>query len=187
MLAATVRRPWSMFWRHPNECPPPIPARLRRTGRSAALAQRSLGGFLVSVPRFWREIPQRYALQASKCGVCETVHYPPRRLCPDCRRESIGNITRTNLSGHGRIIECTRVHKPAPGYDTHAPYHLALIETDEGPRLVGQLVETEGRVPEAGQSVEATFRRIGSDGDAGIIHYGIKWRLASHQDDSSEE
>lgn len=132
----------------------------------------------MSVPRFWREIPQRYNLQASKCGVCEAIHFPPRRICPTCRRDSVGRMTRTNLSGRGRVVDWTRVHKPAPGYEDHVPYLLAIIETTEGPRLMGQLVECEGR-PDAdldGMPVTGTFRRLGADGDAGIIHYGIKWR-----------
>ncbi len=132
----------------------------------------------MSVPRFWREIPQRYNLQASKCGVCDAVHYPPRRICPTCRRDSIDRMHRVNLSGRGRVLEWTRVHKPAPGYEVHVPYLLAIIESEEGPRLIGQLVECEGLDGASFEKMDvaATFRRIGEDGDAGIIHYGIKWR-----------
>lgn len=143
----------------------------------------------MSVPRFWREIPQRYNLQASKCGVCAEVHFPPRRICPTCRRDSIGRISRTNLSGQGRVVEWTRVHKPASGYEDHVPYLLAIIETPEGPRLMGQLVECEGQHDEDldGMQVMGTFRRLGADGDAGVIHYGIKWRPDPNHDGFLEE
>lgn len=143
----------------------------------------------MSVPRFWREIPQRYNLKASKCGVCEAVHYPPRRICPTCRRDSIDRMHAVNLAGTGRVLEWTRVHKPAPGYETFTPYLLAIIETTEGPRLVGQLVECEGMDDAILQDmkVTATFRRIGADGDAGIIHYGIKWRPTTDQRTVLEE
>jgi uncharacterized OB-fold protein len=132
----------------------------------------------MSVPRFWREIPQRYNLKASKCGVCNAIHYPPRQICPTCRRDSIGHISHTNLSGKGKVVEWTRVHKPAPGYEVHSPYLLALIQTVEGPRLMGQLVECEDFHDSNidGLQVAGTFRRIGEDGNAGVIHYGIKWR-----------
>lgn len=130
----------------------------------------------MSVPRFWREIPQRYNLQASRCGACQAHHFPPRTICPACRRDSIGRMERVNLSGKATILEWTRVHKAAPGYEDLAPYTLAMIQTEEGPRIMGQVVEHDGFTLDEGTPVEAVFRRIGSDGAAGVIHYGIKWR-----------
>ncbi len=135
----------------------------------------------MSVPRYWREIPQRYNLQSSHCGICDGHHYPPRSICPTCRRESIGHISLRNLSGRGKVLEWTRVHKPAAGYEMQTPYIVALIETDEGPRIVGQVVDNGGADLSDGARVQAAFRRIGSDGDAGVIHYGIKWRLEAPQ------
>ena len=95
----------------------------------------------MSVPRFWREIPQRYNLQASKCGVCSSMHFPPREVCPTCRRASIGKMASVNLSGRGTILEWTRVHKPAPGYELQVPYVVALVQTVEGPIITGQVVD----------------------------------------------
>jgi uncharacterized protein len=130
----------------------------------------------MSVPRFWREIPQRYNLKASRCQACKEVHFPPRQICPTCRRDSIGRMERVNLSGHGTVVEWTRVHRPAPGYELQVPYLVGLVRTDEGPLLFGQLVDADGD-PEPGTPVRAVFRRIQADGDAGVIHYGIKWQV----------
>lgn len=127
----------------------------------------------MTVPRFWREIPQRYNLEASRCTVCEEMHYPARGVCPTCRRASVGKMERQNLSGRGTILEWTRVHKAAPGYEGQVPYVVALIQTEEGPVLTGQVVDSPE--PETGAAVGAVFRRIGQDGDAGVIHYGTKW------------
>ena len=131
----------------------------------------------MSVPRFWREIPQRYNLQASHCSVCDAMHFPPRDVCPTCRRASLGKMARRNLSGKGTVLEWTRVHRAAPGYENQVPYIVALIETAEGPLLTGQIVDAAGDI-ESGAAVMAVFRRLGEDGDAGVIHYGTKWRLA---------
>lgn len=131
----------------------------------------------MTVPRFWREIPQRYNLRASKCGACGAIHYPPRPVCPECRRASIGNMEDVKLSGRGTILEWTRVHKAAPGYEAQVPYVLALIRTEEGPVITGQVVDHAGREVDAGAPVRAVFRRLGEDGDAGVIHYGMKWVL----------
>ncbi len=131
----------------------------------------------MSVPRFWREIPQRYNLEASVCTVCEDVHFPPREVCPKCRRASIGNMERRNLSGKGTILEWTRVHKAAPGYEHQVPYVVAWIQTAEGPVLTGQIVDSEDTAIVAGADVQAVFRRLGQDGDAGVIYYGTKWQV----------
>jgi len=129
----------------------------------------------MTVPRFWREIPQRYLLQGNQCGSCKTVHFPPRVICPTCRRASVGKMEPFQLSGSGTIVEWTRVFKAARGYEAQVPYVVALIKTDEGPVLTGQIVDGLGD-PRTGQQVHSVFRRLGEDGAAGVIHYGTKWK-----------
>ena len=131
----------------------------------------------MTVPRFWREIPQRYNLQASKCGNCQAIHFPPREVCPTCRRASIGKLTMVNLSGRGTLLEVTKVHKPAPGYEMQVPYHIALVQTVEGPVITGQVVDSDPATITAGATVRSVFRRLGQDGDAGVIYYGTKWQI----------
>ncbi len=132
----------------------------------------------MSVPRFWREIPQRYNLQASQCGACEAMFFPPRVVCPECRRDSIGKMAARNLSGKATILECTRVHRAAPGYEHQVPYWIALVQTEEGPVLTGQIVDSPDEAVVPGAAVKGVFRRIGEDGDAGVIYYGTKWKIA---------
>ncbi len=129
----------------------------------------------MSVPRFWREIPQRYNLIASHCTHCDAMHFPPRDICPECRRASIGHMERKPLSGHGTVLESTRVHKPAPGYEGLVPYVVALIQTDEGPILTGQVIDVDAVEP--GTKVHGVFRKLGQDGDSGVIYYGTKWAV----------
>lgn len=131
----------------------------------------------MTVPRFWREIPQRYNLQASRCGNCQAIHFPPREVCPTCRRLSLGRMERVNLAGRGRIVEWTRVRKPAPGYENQVPYVVALIQTEEGPVVTGQVVDSPDSAIVPGAWVKAVFRRLGQDGDAGVIYYGTKWQV----------
>ncbi|HUR60792.1 MAG TPA: Zn-ribbon domain-containing OB-fold protein [Candidatus Thermoplasmatota archaeon] len=129
----------------------------------------------MSVPRFWREIPQRYNLQASRCDVCHAIHFPPREVCPTCRRASIGHMKAVKLAGRGTILEWTRVHKAARGYELQAPYFLALVQTEEGPVITGQVVDSLEVA--TGDRVQAVFRRLGQDGEAGVIYYGTKWQV----------
>lgn len=129
----------------------------------------------MTVPRFWREIPQRYNLQGARCGACQGVYFPPREVCPACRRASIGKMEPMRLSGAGTLLEWTRVHKPAPGYALQVPYLVALIRTPEGPILTGQVVDADPASLAPGMPLRAVFRRIGEDGESGVIHYGTKW------------
>jgi uncharacterized OB-fold protein len=132
----------------------------------------------MTVPRYWREIPQRYNLQASTCGVCEAVHYPPRTICPTCRRASIGKMERKPLSGEATLMEWTIVHKAAPGYEDYVPYIMGLVQSKEGPILTAQIVDVEIDQLRDNMPLRSTFRRIGADGADGVIHYGTKWRPA---------
>ena len=57
------------------------------------------------VPRYWREIQQRYNLVANKCGSCNRVYFPPREPCPYCRRESLGKMEKLKLTGMLQAFE----------------------------------------------------------------------------------
>ncbi len=128
-----------------------------------------------AVPRFWRMIPNRYNLLGTKCKNCGRVFFPPRSICPDCRR--VGNVETYKLDGKGEIISYTHVRSPQEDFEEETPYTIAIIELDEGPRIVGQITDTDGGDIEIGKKVKTTFRNIGEDGNKGIIHYGYKFQL----------
>ena len=50
---------------------------------------------MISPGRSWREFPQRYRLEASKCTACGKVNYPPRVVCPACRKAEFEEIVAT--------------------------------------------------------------------------------------------
>lgn len=126
-------------------------------------------------PRFWRKIPKRYNLVGSKCQDCGRIFFPPRKICPDCRE--VGSMEDFQLEGNGEIISYTQIHAPQEGYEEETPYIVGIIELDEGPRVTGQITETNSDEIEIGKKVRVTFRNIGEDGEKGIIHYGYKFKL----------
>ena len=131
----------------------------------------------MSVARFWRETPRRYNLGGSKCTVCSTVYFPPRAVCPVCtsHRQSIEKMVPFQLSGYGEVLSYTVVHEAAEGFEMQVPYVVALVRTDEGPVLTGQVVDIEPAVVRIGLRVHATFRKLREEGAAGVIHYGYKF------------
>ena len=122
-------------------------------------------------PRYWREIPARYRMEASRCGACGKVAYPARRVCPSCRgREQSG----LSLSERGTVVTSTVVRVPPTDLEMEAPYAMAVVETPEGARLMTQVVDCDPERVEPGMAVTLEFRRIRKEGKSGILCYGPK-------------
>ncbi len=134
----------------------------------------------MSIARFWRETPRRYNLGGSRCTNCGTVYFPPRAVCPSCakHRQSLGRLEPFQLSGDGEVVTFTIVHDAAEGFEMQVPYALAIVRTREGPMLTGQVVDMEPKEVRIGLKVRATFRKLRSEGEAGVIHYGYKFTPA---------
>lgn len=122
-------------------------------------------------PRYWREIPGRYRLEAARCEGCGHVHYPARRLCPECRRSA---LTKVPLSRRGKVITSTVIHVPPADLLMEAPYVMALVETPEGVRFMTQVVDCEPEAIHPGTEVTLEFRRVRKEGHGGILAYGHK-------------
>ncbi|OPX67736.1 MAG: hypothetical protein A4E37_01288 [Methanoregulaceae archaeon PtaB.Bin056] len=125
-----------------------------------------------SVARFWRKIPQRYNLIGSRCTTCGRYFFPPRSFCPDCRRA--GKIVSYKFPGTGSVVTYTIIRTASEQFEQMTPYALAIVKLDEGPLFTAQLVCSPEEV-RIGMRVRPVFRRISTDGDSGVIHYGTKY------------
>lgn len=106
------------------------------------------------------------------CKTCDTHYYPPRNVCPKCRRD--GDIESYKFAGPGEVVTYTIIHTAAEGFEMQAPYALAIIELDEGPRFTSQVVCDPVEVS-IGLRVKPVFRKLGESGDKGMIYYGTKY------------
>ncbi|MFQ6053447.1 MAG: Zn-ribbon domain-containing OB-fold protein [Candidatus Bathyarchaeia archaeon] len=127
----------------------------------------------MSVPRYWRETRYRYRLIGEMCADCGAVFFPRRSVCPRCGSRDLGEC---KLSERGSVISWTVIRNPPRDYEKYAPSVVALIELDDGVRILSPVVDVEAEEMEAGMRVEATFRRVREDGSSGIIEYGYKFR-----------
>ena len=75
------------------------------------------------------------------------------------------------------MITFTVIRTASEQFEQMTPYVLAIIELDEGPRLTGQVVCSPEEV-RIGMRVRPVFRRIGADGESGVIYYGTKYAPA---------
>lgn len=128
----------------------------------------------MSVPRFWREFGARYNLIGCKCNKCGNIMFPPRELCSKCRAVELEPF---QLRGEGEIITYTTTHVPQEGFEHQVPYHLAIIELIDGPRLTTEIIDSKGDDIKIGAKVKSCFRRIGEDGETGLIYYGYKFKI----------
>jgi uncharacterized OB-fold protein len=82
-------------------------------------------------------------LRLQRCRSCQTVYFPPRPFCPDCNADDVEVFA---ASGRARLYSYVISHLPAPGFEP--PHAIALVELEEGPRLLSNLIGVE-TTPEA--------------------------------------
>ncbi len=75
----------------------------------------------------------------------------------------------------GKILSWTLIRVPPAGFEQEAPYPVVLVELEKE-RIIGQLVDWQGKDLKTGKTVEAVYRRISKPDSEGIIPYGIKFR-----------
>lgn len=122
-------------------------------------------------PKYTREIPQRYRLEAGKCAGCGYIAFPPRFVCPECGSREFELV---KLTPAGTIVTYTIVHVAAEEFSSETPLPIAIIETEEGARLTAQVVDCDPEDVEIGKRVKLIFRCIQREGHSGINQYGYK-------------
>ena len=109
---------------------------------------------------YW-EAAHRGELRMQRCGACGHVRFPPALLCPRCLSEQ---HEWTPLSGRGKVYSWIVVHQSQhPAFNADAPYNVAIVELEEGPRLHTNLVDCANDQIHIGMPVEVVFERVSDD------------------------
>jgi uncharacterized protein len=82
-------------------------------------------------------------LRLQRCDACSKTYFPPRPFCPACASRDVSIIRST---GRGRLYSYVIHHRPVPGFTP--PYAIAVVELEEGPRMMTNIVEC-AQTPEA--------------------------------------
>jgi len=131
----------------------------------------------VSVPMYWRTIPQRYRLVGQTCKACGAVSFPPKGVCKHCNASS--DFVEAPLSGRGKVHTFTLIGAGgappefAEQEKASGSYPVAIVELDEGPKVIGQMADVSPKDVRVGMRVFAELRRIYSE--EGVIRYGFKF------------
>jgi len=125
-------------------------------------------------PRYTREIPQRYRLEASRCDGCGKTFFPPRLVCSVCNSQE---FSPTKLQEEGAITTYTVIHVAPDQFAEETPYVIGIVELDDGVKITTQIIDCAPEEVDIGKRARVVFRKIQSEGDAGLLCYGYKCRL----------
>jgi uncharacterized OB-fold protein len=95
-------------------------------------------------------------LLIKRCGDCGRAHFYPRPFCPHCWSEK---VTWEEASGRGTLYTYSVVHvNDLPPFPERVPYVAAIVDLDEGPRVMTNIVDCDFDALQVGMPVEVTFR-----------------------------
>ena len=87
---------------------------------------------------FYERAATTGVVHLQRCGSCSTWRHPPRVLCAAC---GSGAWSWQPTSGQGHVFTWTVTHRATdPAFADRVPYAVVVVELDEGPRLVGNLL-----------------------------------------------
>lgn len=83
---------------------------------------------------FWEGI-RAGELRLQRCDQCRQAYFPPRPFCPRCASRKVSVF---RASGRAKLYSYVIHQRPAPGFVP--PYSIAVVQLDEGPRMMTNIV-----------------------------------------------
>jgi uncharacterized protein len=95
-------------------------------------------------------------LRIQHCPSCDTLRHPPGPMCPHCGADKSDYVV---ASGRGTVYSYVVHHAPkVPGKTL--PFVVALVELEEGVRMVAELVDADPPAVTIGMPVELALTKI---------------------------
>ena len=98
------------------------------------------------------------ALMLPFCGGCEKVIWYPKAFCNAC---GASDVQWRQASGRGELYSFTEVHRGEGAYRDTPSFVLALVDLDEGVRMLTNIVECAPEALRIGQRVGVVFHDAG--------------------------
>lgn len=110
---------------------------------------------------FW-EATKEGKLLVQWCGACNAAIFYPREVCPQCL--SSDSLEWRPASGKGTVYAYSVQHRPAnPTMADRVPYTVALVELDEGIRMMSNIIDCAPDDVSVGMPVTVAWEDL-SDG-----------------------
>jgi uncharacterized OB-fold protein len=104
---------------------------------------------------------KEHRLELPYCPSCQQFFWFPRPFCPRC---ASWQIEWRGASGRGKVYTYAVQWRPQmPGFETELPYITAIVQLDEGPRLMTNLVEVRYDAVACDMPVEVVFADINDE------------------------
>jgi uncharacterized protein len=115
---------------------------------------------------YW-EAAKQGRLLVKRCNACHAVHHYPRPFCPTCWSE---DVEWQEVSGRGTLYTYSVVFRNdlAP-FNEWGAYVPAIVELEEGPRLMTNIVDAEPSTLTVGMPVQVAYRELTEEWSAPVF------------------
>ncbi len=107
---------------------------------------------------FW-DACREHRLVMPHCLDCDNVWFPPYDHCPRCQSD---RIVGSPVSGRGTVFGAAVFERPYLK-SMPPPYHVALVQLEEGPMIYGTVVDVDHLDVHAGMAVTVVFDDVTSE------------------------
>ena len=104
---------------------------------------------------FWEGV-ESGELRIQRCSGCERLRHPPRPMCATCNSLNWDWVV---SSGRGEVYSFVVHHHP-PVFGLETPFTIAVVELEEGTRIVGNVIGTDPSNVHVGQPVGVHFASV---------------------------
>ena len=96
-----------------------------------------------------------------RCADCGRAHYYPRTFCPFCWSE---RVAWEEASGRATLYTYSIVYQnDLPPFPERVPYVAAVVDLEEGPRVMTNVVDCDFDALQIGMALEVVFREETDD------------------------
>jgi uncharacterized OB-fold protein len=103
---------------------------------------------------------RRHELMLMRCKECRAWRLPSRPRCPDCWSTE---TAWEKASGRGTLYSFGIMHQKFAGFADDVPYNYAVVELEEGPRIVSNIVDVANEELRVDMPVVAYFDDVAED------------------------
>lgn len=109
---------------------------------------------------FWNGV-RDHRLLIQRCTSCHNLRFPPRPMCPHCQSLEWDTV---ESAGRGTVFSCVIPHHPPLPWFPE-PFVVALVELDEGTRIVTNVIGVDPRSVTVGMAVAVRYEEF----DDGLV------------------
>ena len=121
------------------------------------IGQRPLPAITLLSEPFWSAAKER-RLAVQRCDGCGAYRFPPEVGCFDCGSRQ---ATWTPVSGRATLYSWTVAYPPLlPYFAERAPWPVAVVQLEEGPRMVTNVIDVPVEEYAAGMALVADITLV---------------------------